>query len=70
MKEQSQSNKTYHDSVRAGINISNLNASEESLLSKGLNSTKTISHVLYLEIIFPVEGVALKIMKVQVDELR
>lgn len=73
MKEQSSSsNKTHYCLVRATVNTSNrqLSASEESVLNKGLKFATTIRHVPYLDVVTLVEEAALKISKVQADELK
>ena len=44
--------------------------SEESLLNKCLNFATTIKWIPYLDLVAPIEEAALKILKVQADELR
>lgn len=73
MKDKSRSsNKAHHGSIRAFLKIikRQLSTAEGSVLNNDLNFVTTIRRVLYLEMIVPVEVVALKIPKDQADELR
>ncbi|XP_029646753.1 uncharacterized protein LOC115220750 [Octopus sinensis] len=74
MKLNGQKMKTevHHPPVKAVINVSSryLESSEEAVLNKGLDFATTIKRISYLYIIAPIEERAVKIPKVQGDELR
>ncbi|XP_029643909.1 uncharacterized protein LOC115218298 [Octopus sinensis] len=72
LKGQRMKTEIRHPPVKAVINVSSrhLESSEEAVLNKGLKFATTIKRIPYLDIIVPIEEIAIKIPKAQGDELR
>ncbi|XP_029648363.1 uncharacterized protein LOC115222319 [Octopus sinensis] len=72
LKGQRMKTEIRHPPVNAVINVSSqhLESFEEAILNKGLNFATTIKRIPYLDIIAPIEEIAINIPKALGDELR